>query len=544
MSSPMSESKPLAAIWWRVSTDHQEQSPDTQRSEAKKLLESEGFHVPEAYIFGANWSSEEIMDCPEMQTLMDTIQSGVIQALGVYHPDRLAAKPGDRLVLRTLCDQKHVRLMPCNGQIHDGPEGEFLDFAVTWAKYQQVLRAQQSSKDGLRARATSKGLRPSGRPPTGYDYAVTPNANGESGKDHMRLVANKDWSLMNRIWRQYLAGQSIHSIVKMFRADGIPSPKGKPSWDVSSIAQMLKNPLYAGRPFGFRYKAVRPINRTSPTTYGKSSMADNPAEEWIPLDVKVEPPVVTWEEYQEVQDRLKANQKYSPRNAKNKYLLRGLMVCEVHGGSYHGRHPVYVCSAYRPGHTSPSPCKRYIYAPPLEQEIWKLATYILSQPEAILGALEEREMSQGTTEAAVEDSLRRVERKLEANRQAEVRLVDLYVRGEINVEIYRRNQANLKAEQVWCGEEIVRLEAQLENVRQRFVTVEQVDALRERLGERLDSANFEDRRFVLEGLETQLSVSSEGSIKVCFAIPADMDFVLTIPGKCLLPPGLRIRPVR
>jgi len=445
----MSESKPLAAIWWRVSTEHQEQSPETQRVEAKKLLESEGYQVPDNYIFGANWSSEEIMGCPEMQTLMETIQSGAIQALGVYHPDRLAAKPADRLVLRTLCDQQHVRLVPCNGQIHDGPEGEFLDFAVTWSKYQQVLRAQQSSKDGLRARATSRGLRPAGKPPTGYDYAVTLNTKGEPEKDHTRLVANKDWPLINRIWRQYLAGNSIHNIVKTFRTEGILSPRGKPSWDPSSIAQMLKNPLYAGRPFGLRYKAVRPTKRTSPTTYGKSSMADVPAEDWIPLDVKVEPPMATWEQYQEVQDRMKANQRYSPRNAKNKYLLRGLMVCEVHGRAYHGRKPVYVCSAYRPGHPSPSACKRYLYALPLETKIWNLAAGILSQPEAILGALEEREMSQGTTEAAVEDSLRRVERKLEANQQAEVRLVDLYVRGEISAEIYPRSQANLRAEQVW-----------------------------------------------------------------------------------------------
>ena len=85
---------------------------------------------------------------------------------------------------------------------------------------------------------------------------------------------------------------------------------------------------------------------------------------------------------------------------------------------------------------------------------------------------------------------------------------------------------------------------ELKRVLFRSVNVEQENALRDRLGERLDSASFEDRRFVLEGLETQVSVSSEGSVKVRFAIPSDADFVLTTPGRYPLQPGPRIRRVQ
>ncbi len=309
----------------------------------------------------------------------------------------------------------------------------------------------------------------------------------------------------------------------------------------SSISRMLKNPIYAGRPFGLRYRAVQPSKRNG-RTYGKSSLADNPPEEWIPLNVTVEPPVVTWEEYLEAQERMKANQKFSPRNAKHKYLLPGLMVCEVHGRPYHGRHPVYVCSSYRPGRGTPTPCKRYIYGPTLENEVWDSAVDVLNRPEAILNALEEREEAQATTKAAVQDALDRVERKLENNRQAETRLVDLHIRGEVGADIYPRNRAMLTAERTWCEEERVRLEQQLEAVRQRFVTLEQVNALREKVGERLSSASFEDKRFVLEGLETQVSVSLEGAIKVGFAIPTGTDVVLTAPVIYLLPPGRYSRP--
>ena len=181
--------------------------------------------------------------------------------------------------LRTLCEQKGVKLLTCHGQIYEGPEGEFLDFATTWAKYQQVLRAQQSSKDGLKFRAENKGLRPAGRPPLGYEYPITNNVN-----DPSRLIPSRYWPLIDRIWKRFLGGASIHQIVREFEYDGIPSPRGKPRWDPSSISQMLKNPIYAGRPYGLRYKAVQPIKRVSDRSYGKSSMADKPFEEWVPLN--------------------------------------------------------------------------------------------------------------------------------------------------------------------------------------------------------------------------------------------------------------------
>ncbi len=538
--------RPFAAVWWRVSTASQlDMSPEVQQTEATKLLESEGYHVPDQYVLGADWSSPEVMDCPEMQELLALVEVGAIHAVGVYHPDRLAAKPAHRLIFRNICEQQNVKLFTANGQLYDGPEGEFLDFAVTWAKYQQVLRAQRSSKEGLRSRATQKGLRPSGRPPFGYEY---PNNGSEI--DHSRLVASSDWYIVDRFWQKFLNGESIHRIINDFEKEGVLSPKGRPRWDPSTISQMLRNPTYAGRPFGLRYKAVSPLKRTA-RTYGKSSLADTPMEEWIPLKVSVEPPVVTWEQYLTTQEKLKANQKYSPRNAKYQYLLRGLMACEVHDKNYHGRHHkkeaaefVYVCSAYRPG-TIPGPCKRYIYGNTVDREVWQQAVNLLAQPQSILNALEERKAVQATTERTVVDSLQRLERKLDTNRNAETKLVDLYIKGDISEDVYPRNWALLKDEKAWCEDEIVRLQKQLDAVRQSFVTLEQVYALRERIGQKLATASYDDKRFILEGLETKLLVSPEGNIKGIFSIPTeptDTELMLTaperyplLPERCALP---------
>ena len=45
-----------AAIWWRVSTDGQQEiSPDTQIGEA--LAEQEGYNVPPENVIGTDWKS-------------------------------------------------------------------------------------------------------------------------------------------------------------------------------------------------------------------------------------------------------------------------------------------------------------------------------------------------------------------------------------------------------------------------------------------------------------------------------------------------------
>ena len=164
--------KRIAAIWWRVSTgDQLDLSPQTQVSDTRNLLNSEGFIVPDEFVLGADWSSPEIMECPEYQQLFRLVDQRRIHAIGVYNPDRLAARPADRLFLRAMCEKNGISVHSVYGEIIGGPEGEFLEFAQTWAKFLQVTRAQESAKDGLRDRAKIKGLMPVGRSPFGYEYA-------------------------------------------------------------------------------------------------------------------------------------------------------------------------------------------------------------------------------------------------------------------------------------------------------------------------------------------------------------------------------------
>ena len=138
----------------------------------------------------------------------------------------------------------------------------------------------------------------------------------------------------------------------------------------------------------------------------------------------------------------------------------------------------------------------------------------------MLGELSHRASVQEQTEESITEALSRAERRLQANENAEMELVSLRIRGDLADDIFQRQKALLKAERAWLREETVRLQRQVEQVQQDFVTVEQVNTLRERVADKLDGADFDTKRMVLEALETRVLVAPDGALKVSFSIPA------------------------
>ena len=86
------------------------------------------------------------------------IADQVIHAVFIYHPDRAPDQPAHRLLLRAMCEESHVSVRCCHGQIPDGDMGEVMEFLDAWGKEKQVRRTQQGVFDGLRDRVRVKGL--------------------------------------------------------------------------------------------------------------------------------------------------------------------------------------------------------------------------------------------------------------------------------------------------------------------------------------------------------------------------------------------------
>lgn len=540
----MTTVKPVAAIWWRVSTKAQtDMSPETQILEAREMLEAAGYSVPDDRVIGADWHSLAVLDCPEMETLLGWVRHGEIQAIGMYHGDRLAGNPGQKMFIVDLCDRHGVKLLARHSPIIEGKEGELLEYVRTWGKEQQVIRAQQSSKDALRDRAKVNGLPPTGKAPFGYRFATRRTPQGGIEKDYTCLVRDDDWWVVNLIWQKALEGVSLRRIAKDLYVMGIRSPKGNERWNPTTIASMLHNPAYAGRVYALKHRASAPKTRRG-RTYGNTTNIAKPFEEWVLLDrVVVEQPIVEWAQYERMQERLLANKNNSVRNTKNDYLLQRMIHCETHGTVFGARRltgrrksVVYRCRGYHEKAVRLDPCvRRSIGGAKLEETIWNKAVELLTDPERVLNELEAGQQSHADLHAQVTDALARVEKRVNQADDKEMRLVSIKLNSGISETIFERQMALLNAERAWCAEERDRLASQLEDSRQRLATTENIRALQDRIGDKLARATFKDKRFVLEALETSIAIAEDGGIRLRFSVPAspepagDGAFVLATP---------------
>ena len=97
--------------------------------------------------------------------------------------------------------------------------------------------------------------------------------------------------------------------------------------------------------------------------------------------------------------------------------------------------------------------------------------------------------------------------------------VALRLRDAVSEVALDRNAALLRIERTHLTEEMERQRETMSTLEQGQVAVTSLKALREHMCDRLDSATPEDRRTVLEILETRVTVGVGGILEVSIGIP-------------------------
>ena len=153
---------PVAAIWCRVSThDQRELSLDSQEAAVRRVLGTQGYVVPDWAVLKVDWTSLDLMACPEFGTLRQWIAGRRVQAVGVLDRDRFQAQGLQRLIFLSDCQDQGVQVVTAQGvPILEGAEGQLVELALALGKERSVLRAQQGARDGLRDRVRLRGYRP------------------------------------------------------------------------------------------------------------------------------------------------------------------------------------------------------------------------------------------------------------------------------------------------------------------------------------------------------------------------------------------------
>ena len=129
------------------------------------------------------------------------------------------------------------------------------------------------------------------------------------------------------IWRWPLDSKPIRVMCHELASSNIPAPRGGAAWYPGTNHTILTNSIYAGRLGALRSYVREPKTRRK-EGWGKSTCGKRPGEEWVWLeDFSVHNPIVSWDEWDAVQERLKKNKAESRVRSKRLVILGGMLFC-------------------------------------------------------------------------------------------------------------------------------------------------------------------------------------------------------------------------
>ncbi|MFC1957052.1 recombinase family protein [Chloroflexota bacterium] len=510
----------IAAIWARVSTeDKQEPSLESQVSEVKSWLEAQGWEIPPERIITVHWTSKNILACPDMQRLLAWVKNGEVGAVGALHLDRFACRMGQMGQILDAFKEGSVELLAKNSPLQAGLLGEAMAMVITIAKALQVERADEGSKTGLHNRAKLRGLPTTCQVPYGYRW----------NESRTRLLSNLNWPNRKLILSMFLEGDTIKGIKRELERQAIPSPRGLNHWPEPTIWGILVDSVNFGEYRALRRENTEPKERRGKLngnpTYGKTS--SRKVSGIVLPNIEIENPVITREEYEWIMKRLAKNRLNSKRNGKHNFLLKGMVHYELDGRRYHGRHIRDNIWAYEypdNGLNRNHHPRSYINGPRLEKAVEDMAHRLLSDETVLSNELGRKDQDLKESIANLETELRKLERRENANTNAEAQLLldkNLYGK-EITEEAFRRALGRLQTERKFITERRQEITRQLANLKDTASSMVGLKQLQTKLEKKLSSTDFADRREILEALGTKVDVTTDGRLEVDFTIPREI----------------------
>ncbi|MDD4803121.1 MAG: recombinase family protein [Syntrophomonas sp.] len=152
----------------------------------------------------------------------------------------------------------------------------------------------------------------------------------QKGADNKPEIVAEEARIIRYIYRLFLEGRTPSNIAAILKAEGVPSPAGKRTWQVNTVISVLTNEKYYGAALLQKTYTEDFISKKSHKNKGELP------QYYIESDHE---PIVSKEVFDEVQSRLNLPEKDNPSH--NTFANR--IICGDCGGKY-GRKPV---SSYR-----------------------------------------------------------------------------------------------------------------------------------------------------------------------------------------------------
>jgi site-specific DNA recombinase len=223
------------AIYARISSDREGDNLAVSRqlADCEALAGRRGWRVVERYV-DSDISAYSGKQRPEYLRMLEDIEVGAVEAVVVYHADRLHRHPRELEDFIDLCQRTKTRLATVSGDVDlSTHEGQLI------ARIQGAVARKESDDKSRRIRRKHEELASAGKVSGGGSrpYGYEPDK---------RTVRPEEAEMIRDCARRALAGDSLRSICLDLNERGIASAGGK-RWSSQTLRRMLMSARISGQ---------------------------------------------------------------------------------------------------------------------------------------------------------------------------------------------------------------------------------------------------------------------------------------------------------
>jgi site-specific DNA recombinase len=224
-----------AGIYARISSDREGDNLAVSRqlADCEELAGKKGWQVVERFV-DADISAYSGKPRPEYARMLDEIEAGLVEAVLVYHADRLHRHPRELEDFIDLCQRQKVKLATVTGDVDlSTHEGQLI------ARIQGAVARKESDDKSRRIRRKHEELASAGRPSGGGTRPFGFEAN--------RLaVRPAEAAIIRDCASRALAGDSLRALCLDLNRRGVATVTGR-EWTPQTLKRMLTSARISGQ---------------------------------------------------------------------------------------------------------------------------------------------------------------------------------------------------------------------------------------------------------------------------------------------------------
>ena len=384
------------AVYARVSTQRQTQMQtiEQQLERLQAHFQTHGWQWREDLVFRDDGYSGASLKRPGLDRLREQAAQAHFDRVLITTPDRLARKYIYQMLLIEELEKSGCQVEFLERPMSQDPHDQLvLQIRGAVAEYERNLITDRMRRGRLQ-KYRAGALLPWGPPP--YGFRTDPAHPRDPAGVRLEPAEAATVAEMFAYYQQ--DGHTLRGLARHLRELGVRGPRGSLHWSDGTIRHILTNPVYRGTVYAERNHYRPATGRISPLKAvggGNGSIERVPPADWIV--VAQIPAIVSQEQFEMIQEKLKHNQSIASRNnTKHQYLLRAMISCGLCHLACTGRttdtgHSYYACNGKRTLLQSPRTEKcpsRFLPVGQLDELVWADVCEVLLHPACLALALQ------------------------------------------------------------------------------------------------------------------------------------------------------------